>query len=98
MLIVDAPASRLCGWASDLPTMTAVMAAEAKAEPNARSIEADAWPVVARTVGVARIVVVVAVVVGIAPEAAIVRTEAMMPEARPAMHLVGRVDISDGAL
>src|SRR3954454_11904087 len=76
---------------------TMAEAAEAKAEPDARSIEADARTVVARAVGVAWLVIVVAVVGAIAPEATIVRTETVMPDARPAMHLVGRVNISDGA-
>src|SRR4051794_32636612 len=73
------------------------MAAEAEPEPDARSIEANARTVEARSVGVARIVVVVAVG-AIAPEASIMRTEAMMPEARPAVHLVDSVDISNRAL
>src|SRR5262249_34500682 len=74
---------------------TPAMAAEPKAERHAGSIEA--WTVETRTV-VARTVIVVAVVVGIAPEAAVMRTEAMMPDAWPAMHLVGHTGISDGAL
>jgi hypothetical protein len=69
--------------------------ADAKAELHTRSIEPDSrsvsWTIVAG-------IVVVAVVVPIAPEAAVVRSIAMMPDARPAMHLVGGVDISDSAL
>src|SRR4051794_21776478 len=75
-----------------------VTAAEPKAEPHARPIEAYAWTVaVAGTIGVAGIVVVVAIVGAIAPEAPIVRTETMTPDAGPAMHVGGRVNISDGA-
>src|SRR5262245_38768118 len=77
--------------------MAAVMAAEPKAESDAWSIEADAWTVVARTVRIARFVVVLAVLVRTAAEAAIRRTKPMMPDARPAMNLVGHVRISDGA-
>src|SRR5690349_7071695 len=91
--IFDAPASRL-----ELTLPMATVAADPKAESDAWSIEADAGTVVAGAVGVARTIVVVAVVVRTAPEAAIMWTEAMMPDAWPAMHLVGHSGISDGAL
>src|SRR5215470_8022098 len=95
-VLIAAPASRFPYGLFRLPAPATVSKTEtgatAKAECHAGSIEPDAGPIVAVVVAVA------AAVVRIAPEAAVMRPEAVMPPTGSAMHLVDNGAVSDSAL